>query len=169
MTTPAREYSEDALIEQPAVGLFRSLGYEVRNCFNETFGEQGTLGRETSAEVVLVRRLRVALERLNADLPPEAIQSALEELTKDRSLLSPVNANREVHRLLRDGVKVPFRTLEGEEDFATVRVIDWDEPRNDDFFLASQFWISGEIYKRRADLVAFVNGIPFAFIELGLT
>ncbi|MBM4456545.1 MAG: type I restriction endonuclease subunit R, partial [Chloroflexi bacterium] len=53
-----------------------------------------------------------------------------------------------------------------EENIVTVRVIDWDHPDRNDFFLASQFWISGEIYKRRADLVGFVNGLPLVFIEL---
>ena len=53
-----------------------------------------------------------------------------------------------------------------EEADETVRVIDWNEPANNDFFLASQFWITGDIYKRRADLVGFVNGMPLVFIEL---
>ncbi|MDO9324733.1 MAG: HsdR family type I site-specific deoxyribonuclease, partial [Methanoregula sp.] len=48
----------------------------------------------------------------------------------------------------------------------TVRVIDWNTPANNDFFLASQFWITGDLYKRRADLIGFVNGIPLVFIEL---
>ncbi|MCD4768185.1 MAG: type I restriction endonuclease subunit R, partial [Methanosarcinales archaeon] len=48
----------------------------------------------------------------------------------------------------------------------TVQVIDWNEPLNNNFFLASQFWVSGDMYKRRADLVGFVNGLPLVFIEL---
>ena len=70
-------YSEDALVEQPAIALFSDLEYETANCYNETFGEQGTLGRETSGEVILVPRLRAALERLNPDLPSEAISFAI--------------------------------------------------------------------------------------------
>ena len=54
----------------------------------------------------------------------------------------------------------------GDEETFTVRVIDWDHPDRNDFFLASQFWITGEIYKRRADLVGFVNGLPLVFVEL---
>ena len=54
----------------------------------------------------------------------------------------------------------------GDEETVTVRVIDWDNPDRNDFFLASQFWVSGDIYKRRADLVGFVNGLPLVFIEL---
>lgn len=159
-------FTEDELIEQPAIALFAELGYETARCFHETLGERGTLGRENQGEVVLTRRLRAALARLNPGLPNDAISGAIEELTRDRSALSPVHANREVHGLLKDGVKVTLRDDRGEEQVETVRVIDWNEPGNNDFFLASQLWVSGEIYRRRADLVAFVNGLPLVLIEL---
>ncbi len=160
------DYSEDSLVEQPAIELFSELGWETANCFYEKFGEKGTLGRGTTSEVVLVPRLRAALLRLNPDLPSEAIELAIEELTRDRSIMSPANANREVYRLLKNGVKVSFRGKENEETVENVQVIDWNEPSNNDFFLASQFWVTGEMYKRRADLVGFVNGLPLVFIEL---
>ncbi|MDD1745740.1 MAG: type I restriction endonuclease subunit R [Candidatus Methanoperedens sp.] len=160
------DYSEDSLVEQPAIELLSKLGWQTANCFYEKFGENGTLGRETSSVVVLVPRLRAALVRLNPDLPSEAIDLAIEELTRDRSVMSPANANREVYILLKNGVKVSFRGIENEETVENVRVIDWNEPKNNDFFLASQFWVTGEMYKRRADLVGFVNGLPLIFIEL---
>ncbi|WP_296456839.1 type I restriction endonuclease subunit R [Rubinisphaera sp.] len=80
--------------------------------------------------------------------------------------MSLVQANREVYRLLKEGVEVTFQNDEGEETDAKVRIIDWKHPENNDFFLASQFWVSGDIYKRRTDLVGFVNGLPLVFIEL---
>lgn len=160
------DYSEDSLVEQPAIELFSELDWQTTNCFYEKFGENGTLGRETSSSVVLIPRLRSALVLLNPDLPPEGIALAIEELTRDRSVMSPANANREVYRLLKNGVKVSFRGKENEEVVENVRVNDWIKPSNNDFFLASQFWISGDMYKRRTDLVGFVNGLPLVFIEL---
>jgi type I restriction enzyme R subunit len=161
------EYSEDTLVEKPAIGLFRNLGWKSQNCYYETFGRDSTLGRETSGEVVLVHRLRPALEKLNPGVSKEGIQLALEDLTRDRGTLSPANANREIYRLLKDGVKVSVRSEEGgEETTEVVHVIDWGKPENNDFFLASQFWITGEMYTRRADLVGFVNGLPLLFMEL---
>ncbi len=74
-------------------------------------------------------------------------------------------ANREVYQLLKNGVKARIKG-EDEETVETVRVIDWNEPANNDFFLASQFWVAGEMYTRRADLVGFVNGLPLVFGEL---
>jgi len=166
MTPSGNGYTEDALVEQPAIKLIRELGWETANCFDEVFGPDGTLGRETSSEVILVLRLLEALERLNPDAPPEAIALAIEELQRDRSLVTTEQANREVYRLLKNGVKVRVHGPDGDETDETVRVIDWNDPSSNDFFLASQFWVSGEMYKRRADLIGFVNGIPLVFIEL---
>ena len=154
------------MIELPTIELFQTLGYEYRDCFYERFGEKGTLGRETPSDVVLVPRLKEPLLRLNTNLKPEAIDLAIEELIKDRSSLNPVVANREIYKMLKDGVKVAMRDEEGNEEVETVKVVDFDNPENNDFFLASQFWVTGEMYKRRADLVGFVNGLPLIFIEL---
>ncbi|RJS85089.1 type I restriction endonuclease subunit R, partial [Methanophagales archaeon] len=169
MSYVADDYSESSLVEQPAIELFQSLGYEHQNCFNEKFGDDGTSGRETPSEVVLVPRLKSALFRMNPDLSEEAIPLAIEELTRDHSSLNPVVANRELYRMLKDGVKVPIRMEDGSEEVETVKVIDFDNPETNDFFLASQFWVTGEMYKRRADLVGFVNGLPLIFIELKAT
>ena len=163
------DFSEDTLVEQPAIALFAELGYETANCFNEKTGTtDSTLGRETTEEVVLVRRLRSGLNKINPDLDSDAIDAAIEELTRDRNAMSLVQANREVYKLLKDGVKVSFENDEGEEVDETVRVIDWDNPDNNDFFLTSQFWITSPsgLYKRRPDLIGFVNGLPLVFIEL---
>ena len=161
-----KNYSEDFLIEQPAIELFKALNYDHINCYNETFGKAGTLGRETPSDVVLVSRLKESLQKLNPDLPGEAIILAIEELTRDRSSLNPVVANRKIYKMLRDGVRVGIRKEDGSEETETVKVIDFDNPQNNDFLLTSQFWITGEMYKRRADLVGFINGLPIIFIEL---
>jgi len=99
-------YTEDRLVEQPAIGLFAELGWTTVSALQETFGTTGTLLRETKGEVVLVSRLRPALERLNPALPPEAITAAVDELTRDRSAMSLEAANREVYLLLKEGIKV---------------------------------------------------------------
>jgi len=160
------EFNELTLIERPAIDLFASMGYETINCFHESLGSSGTLGRETTAEVVLIRYLRKVMHKLNPTLSNEAIELAIDEIARDRSSLSLVNANREVDKLLKDGVKVTYKNDEGEEEEDTAKVIDWNNPENNHFLLTSQLWITGEIYKRRADLIGFINGLPLIFIEL---
>src|SRR5689334_5937570 len=100
-------------------------------------------------------------------MSPLAIELALDEVVKDRSALSAARANQAVYRLLKDGVKVRLKPADKEEESVeTVKLIDWTDPANNDFLLASQLWISGDYGRKRADLVAFVNGIPLVFIEL---
>jgi type I restriction enzyme R subunit len=156
----------EGTLEQNTMQLFDALDWTVEDCYHETFGVGATLGRETSAQVVLETRLRAAISKLNPALSAAAIDIAVTEITKDRSVLSPVRANQEVYQLLKDGVKVTYRTDDDEEAIEVVKIIDWETPENNDFFLASQFWISGDYGKKRADLLGFVNGIPLVFIEL---
>src|SRR6266702_3265492 len=156
----------EGTLELNTIEVFRSLNWEVADCYGETFGECSTLGRETSEQVVLEFRLREAIAKLNPELSTGAAELAVSELTKDRSVLSLVRANQEVYQLLKDGVKVIFRSSDDEECTEVVKVIDWETPENNDFFLASQFWISGDYGRTRADLLGFVNGIPLVFIEL---
>jgi type I restriction enzyme R subunit len=165
MTTT--DFSENTLVEQPAIALFSDLGYATANCFYEKVGTtNSTLGRETTADVVLVPKLWAAVQKLNPDVVADAIRLAIEEVTKDRSAMSMAQANREIYKLLKDGVRVSFQDDDGSEANETLRVIDWNDPKNNDFFLASQFWVTGSIYKRRGDLIGFVNGLPLIFIEL---
>lgn len=161
-----KNFSEQGLVEQAAIEIFESLGYIHQNCYDETFGENASLGRETSMDVVLVPRLKEALTRLNPKIPVTGIDSAIEEITRDRSVLSPTRANSEIYKLIKDGVRVSIRKDDGGEEEEIVKIMDFDNPDNNDFFLASQFWVTGEMYKRRADLVGFVNGLPLIFVEL---
>jgi type I restriction enzyme R subunit len=160
-------YSEDQLVEQPAIGLFAALGWQTVSALEETFGPSGTLGRETKGEGVLVERLRAALCKFNPALPPEAIQTAIDELTRDRSAMSPEAANREVYRLLKEGITVSVPDREhGGQKTERLRVVDWEHPANNDFLLVSQFSVTGALYTCRPDLVGFVNGLPWVVIEL---
>jgi type I restriction enzyme R subunit len=162
--SPPGPDAEDAL-EQAAVELFSELGWQTVNAYSETF-PAGILGRENAGEIVLSSRLRAALDRLNPGFPREAIEQAVEEIARDRSALSVAQANREVYKLLRGGVKVSFRDDDGTELEETVRVVDWDEPENNDFLLVRQLWVTGDLHKRRPDLVGFVNGLPLVLVEL---
>jgi len=163
----------EAALEEATLALFAELGWETVNAYDEVYGETpgaGTggphLGRETRNEVILRPRLEAALAHLNPDLPPETFQQAIEQLTRDRSAMTPAHANREIYRLLKEGIPVTFRDADGEERFERVRVIDWGNPVNNDFLLVQQFWVTGDTYTRRADLVGFVNGLPLLFGEL---
>jgi type I restriction enzyme, R subunit len=76
--------SEDRLVQKTfADHLHGVLGWESIYAFNdETFGPNGTLGRTSEREVILVCDLRAALKRLNPALPDSAREQAIERLTR---------------------------------------------------------------------------------------
>jgi type I restriction enzyme R subunit len=79
----------------------------------------------------------------------EAVDLAIEAITRDRSVMSPARASQEIYRLLKNGAKVSYQ-VDGFEKTENVQIIDWSTPKNNDYFLASQLWVTGELYKRRA-------------------
>ena len=160
-------YTEDQLVEQPAIGLFADLGWQTVSAMEESFGVNGTLGRETKSEVVLTVRLRAALTRLNPAVPAEAITNAIDDIARDRSAMLAVAANREVYHLLKEGVTVSVPDhAHGGQKTERLRIVDWENPDNNDFLLVSQFSVTGALYTCRPDLVGFVNGLPWVVIEL---
>jgi type I restriction enzyme R subunit len=167
--TPSK-FSEDALVEQPALELLESLGYEVLDGFSEVLGEAavgtGGLGRDDQSEVILRHRLVPILVELNPTVPRNSIDEAIDELMLDRSAMEPTRANRAVWKLLRDGAKVTFTDDRGERITETVRFVDWWDSENNEFVAVTQFWVVGPLHKRRADIVCFVNGIPLVLFEL---
>lgn len=161
------ELTEDRLVEEPAFKLFGELGWTTLTGADETFGEAGSLGRDTRADVVLLPRLRQALRRLNPAAPSAAIDAAVDALTRDRSAMSLEAANREIYQLLKDGIPVSLPDPEkGGQQAARLRAVDWLVPANNDFLLVRQLQIAGALYPCRPDLVGFVNGLPFVVVEL---
>lgn len=154
----------EAELELASIGIFEELGWKHINAQAEIF-PNSMLGRETPAEVVLLPRLRAALNKLNPGIPDEVLEKAITELTKPRPALTLVAANRDAYDLLKGGIKVESRNEDDELDIVTVRLIDWGDPANNDFLLVSQITITGDMYTRRPDLVGFVNGIPLVVVE----
>ncbi|MFG3301445.1 HsdR family type I site-specific deoxyribonuclease [Micromonospora chersina] len=161
----SRGYSEDGLVEQPTLELLSELGWSTVNAWSETFGTAGTLGRDSIHEVVLVHRLREALRVLNPKVPEPVREEALTAITRDRSVMDRVRANREVHTLLKDGYRAEWQDDSGETQFATIRFVDFADSTKNQWLAASQVWFAGELYRRRTDLVLFVNGIPLVLAE----
>ena len=116
-------YSEDQLVEQPAIGLFAELGWQTLSAMEEILGSGGTLGRQTKSEVVLTERLRASLVKLNADLPAETIEAAIDEISRDRSAMSLESANREIYQLLKDGQLINIPTENNDCGYAVVSEI----------------------------------------------
>ena len=157
--------SEDGIVEQPALALLQELGWVHLNLMDEVPGPANPTGRTRFQQAHLPARLRAALKRLNPTLPADALKQAEDMVTRDRSAMLPLNANREVLALLRDGVPVQVRNDQGGFDDLHVRVIDWRNVAANDYVVASQIWIHGVLHKRRPDTVGYINGLPLLLAE----
>ena len=163
--------SEDRLVQKTfADHLHDALGWDSIYAYNEeTFGPRGTLGRTNEREVVLVRDLRSALERLNPTMPQSACEQAIEKLTRVNLSRSLLQHNKEFYGYIRLGVPVEWRDQRGETQRERAQVIDFRNPLNNRFLAVRELKVQGvrvPHYNRRADLVCFVNGLPLVFIEL---
>jgi type I restriction enzyme, R subunit len=159
------KFSEDELVERPAMELLAELGWETVNAYSEMLGPGGTLGRDSQHDAFLFHRLRDALTDLNPDVPESIREEALAEITRDRSLMLPVRANQEIHELLREGHRTEWADEQGEPQFAVVRYIDLHDSTKNDWMAVNQFWLKGTLHDRRPDAVLFVNGIPLVLLE----
>ena len=160
-------YSEDTLVQQTTADyLEQQLGWQSVYAYNnEDFGPGSLLGRSSDREVVLTRPLREKLVSLNPGLPDAAYDDAVRQITATVASQTLIATNREKYDQLRDGVQVTFRNKQGERVRQRLRVLDFDAPENNDFLCVRELWVKGDLYRRRADIIGFVNGLPLLFIE----
>lgn len=163
----ACSYTEDTLVQQTTADyLEQQLGWNSVYAYNnEDFGPDSLLGRTSDREVVLTRTLREKLMQLNPSLPDEAYDDAVRQLTAIVASQTMATTNREKYAQMRDGVQVTFRNEKGERVRQRLQVFDFDTPENNDFLCVRELWVRGDLYRRRADIIGFVNGIPLLFIE----
>ena len=154
----------EADVESAALDWLAALGWQVAHG-PDIAPDAPRTERDDYEQVVLERRLRDALERLNLSLPTSALDDACRKLTRPEG--STLEArNRAFHRMLVDGVTVEHRDSEGRIRGAQIQVIDFDEPANNNWLAVNQFTVTESRSTRRPDVVLFVNGLPLGVIEL---
>lgn len=122
-------------------------------------------GRASKKECVLPDIMLQSLKRINPDIADEHLKQIIEELRRDFTGMDIVATNYKLYNQIRNGIKITVRK-NGKEDFAFVKLVDFDAPQNNTFTAVSQMWVQGRVYFRRPDIMIFVNGMPFVFIEL---
>lgn len=145
----------ESVVEQAALGWLESIGWRIAHG-PDIAPDMPAAERRDYGEVVLAKRLRDALTRLNPGLPSEALEDAFRKLTRPEG--ADLNhRNRAVHRLLVDGVTVEYREAGGEIRGAQARVIDFDKPAKNDWLAVNQLSVTENKHTRRPDVVLFVN------------
>ena len=159
--------NEDTLVQATMADyLAGSLGWDSVFAFNtEVLGAEGTLGRASEQDVILTRHVGEALIRLNPGLPDAAYRDALRQITDAPLGSSLITINRDAYDLVKNGVLASFRDAKGDLVKQRLRLVDFDQPDNNHFLCVRELWIKGDLYRRRADIIGFVNGLPLLFVE----
>lgn len=164
----SKDYSEDQLIQKSTADfLEKKLGWKSVYAFDqETLGGNGTLGRNSYHEVLLTRNFSKALKTLNPWLNEKQLQECVERMTEHMSSQTLMQINEQKYQLIRDGIPVTRIKPNGETEEVRAKVIDFASPDKNEFLCVRELQVHGALYRRRADIVGFVNGIPLLFMEL---
>lgn len=162
------DYSENILVQKSAGDLLRDeLGWDVQFAYNtEVLGKNGTFGRTSYHEILLTRYFQNALRRLNPWMTDSQLSEAQKTLESRLSTASLLQVNEEKYFLLRDGIPVTVKKPNGQPETKRAAAIDFQNPENNEFLAIKELKIQGDLYRRRTDIVGFVNGIPLLFVEL---
>ena len=165
------DYSENILVQNTAGDQLKNeLGWNVVYAYNtEILGVNGTLGRMDYKEIVLWRYFKQAIKKLNPWINDSQISEACEKLKSYLSSSSLLQINEEKYFLIRDGISVTVKKPNGITEEQKIRVIDFNNPDNNHFLAVKEMKIYGDLYRRRTDIVGFVNGLPLLFVELKAT
>lgn len=165
------DYSENILVQESTGHLLeRELGWQVAFAYNtEQLGKDGTFGRTSYREILLTRYFRQALQRLNPWLTSAQMDEAQKKMESRLSTASLMQINEEKYALIRDGIPVTVKRPDGRTEEKKAAVIDFQNPGNNHFLAIKELKIHGDLYRRRTDIVGFVNGIPLLFVELKKT
>ncbi len=154
----------EADVESAALEWLAAIGWQVAHGADIAPDAPGA-ERDDYGKVILERRLRDALHRLNPQLPTAALDDALRRLSHPEGATLEAR-NRAFHRMLVNGVTVEYRAGDGNIRGDQVQVVDFDEPANNDWLAVNQFSVTENRNTRRADILLFLNGLPLGIIEL---
>ncbi|WP_048306469.1 type I restriction endonuclease subunit R [Halomonas sp. PR-M31] len=152
------------IVEQAALGWFEALGFDTSWGADISPGADLSL-RNSYEQVVLEPRLRLALRKINPNLPYDAIDQVVQIVTRPPEPALEQN-NRWFHHLLTDGVDVEYRSKDGEIRGDKAWLVDFSHPAANNRLAVQQFAVQCGNATRRPDLVVYLNGLPLVVIEL---
>jgi type I restriction enzyme R subunit len=164
MSAALPKSKEDLYAEQPAIEWIVELGWDHEHGGDLAPNGPG-LERTDYRDVVLIGRLRDAVRRLNPELPLEAVQRVV-ELVLTHTSPTVILDHESFHEFLVAGVPVAYVDEDGIERFPRAKLVDFDEPENNQFVAVNQMTIIAGTKNRRPDILLYVNGLPLGQIEV---
>jgi len=148
-------------LEEQCLAWFKETGW--RCCHGDEV-KPGSAGRDDARQVLLADELHAALTRINPQVPADSIDDAMRAINQHESPILAIN-NRRFHQYMIKGVEVSWR-VNNRDKVDYVRLLDFAKVDNNSFCVVKQMQIKGASNDRRPDIVAFINGIPIAVLEL---
>lgn len=159
--------TEDDIEQAILQRLHNSYKFELLNCDTADKDDPSDgSNRKSKRDVIFQDRLKQAAEKLNKHIPESVIDEALEKLLDRRNVISTIAANKEVDGLIRDGIPMEYEHEEGHKQQEHIKLINFNEPDENEYLAVSQLWIKGERRYRKPDILLYINGLPLVFIEL---
>lgn len=150
-------------VELAALSWFDLIGW--RTTPGDYLAPDGPIGARTNyRQTILEPELRSALATLNPQATPAMIDAAVRAILAVPSQDAREN-NRAFHKLLSEGLSVEVSHL-GDGRWEPIRLFDREDLSANRWLVANQFVVQGEREVVRPDVVAFVNGLPLAVLEL---
>nr|WP_313093214.1 type I restriction endonuclease subunit R [Moraxella sp. CTOTU48268] len=156
-------------IEQMAIEQLQAIGY--RHVYGVDIEPSGSKPLRAYSQVLLQDNVLQAIATINPQLTPEQCLEAYQRISQHNQLTTPNNVSNNLafHRLLTEGIPLEIHK-DGNAQGEQVWLIDWNEPSNNEFLVINQLTITHDSpkgkYKRRPDLILYINGIPLVVIEL---
>ncbi|MBN2541645.1 type I restriction endonuclease subunit R [bacterium] len=153
----------ESQIEDLCIQLLQGLGYNYIHGY-DIAPDSPHPERASFEEVILWDRLRNTAQKINNSLAPAVVEDALKQVQR---INAPdlVSNNETFHRMLTEGINVSYQK-EGKERGDLVWLIDFKNPRNNDFLVCNQYTVVENDINKRPDVIVFINGIPLVVIEL---
>ena len=150
-------------LENLCLDWFSENGWEVVHGVDIAPDSSNPL-RKDYKQVLIEADLQTAFERLNPHLPVGCFEQVWQKLSKPESL-DLITNNRAFHHMLLEGVPVSYKK---EDDWVNDHafLVDFNHIYQNRFVAINQFTIQGTKQPRRPDIICFINGIPFAVLEL---
>lgn len=153
----------ESKIEEFLIELLKTKGYEYIHGVDIAPDAEHP-ERSDYSDVVLLKRLNLAIDRLNPRIPQETKDHAVRQLL-NIMLPYPIDRNEYFHRMLTDGIDVEYQK-DGITRGDKLWLVDFDNPQNNEFLVVNQFTVIENNCNKRPDVVLFVNGLPLVVIEL---
>lgn len=151
-------------LENYCMAYFRQIGYQT--VFGPDILPEGVNPlRGDVRQVILPQNVKNALVRLNPGVPQAVLDEAY-QLLANPSEATLIARNETIYHYLTDGIKICHKTATGEDTATDVKIVDFNNPENNEFLAVNQFAVQGPVNLRRPDIVVFLNGLPIAVVEL---